>query len=752
MIPSRCLVLLALVFGQMSIAAPVGLPALAVPDALGVNIHFTDPRPGEMRMLADGGFKICRMDFTWGGTERKPGEYDFGAYDRLLQSLEPHGIRALFILDYGNRHYDEGKPPHTDEGRRAMAKWAAAAVNHFKGKGVIWEMWNEPNIAQFWKPRPSAGDYAKLAIEVGKAIKSAAPDELYIGPASSTIDLPFLETCFKAGCLQYWDAVSVHPYRQKAPETVTEEYAKLRALIRQHGPAGKAIPILSGEWGFSAEWRNFDADRQGKYLPREFLVNLYNEIPVSIWYDWHDDGPDSKEAEHHFGTVTFPYREGQTPVYEPKPAYLAAGTLAAQLGGYSYNKRLAQQRADDYVLLFSKIGGQPTDVRLAVWTAAKEAHEITLPAMPGAFTITNHTGDKSSTKEATKSGLVITLTDAPQYLVPQKPDAMLRAAALWARVAPETCVKAPGLAELPGAAVPVERGYEPQRARTQLTLGDAAYEQETVVAPANPIHVEPLPVVGDALVFEAQNRTGEPFTGEVRLQRVLGLEPVQWIDQPIQLESGQTAAEVRYAIQRKAPSYQVQFEVWRNRRGDRVHAVVQPTLTRTFRPINVSNPGDLKLTPDGDKAVRSEQSLTAGAAPSPLPGGDLPATLKLDYSFDDGWKFLRVQPAAKVIEGKPRHVAIWVHADNSGQVLKLRFSDAAGQTFQPEGRKIDFKGWRLLAIPMDGTHTTHWGPKDKPGDGEVHYPIQWDTLILIDNPGRQKTAGQLHFAGPTLVE
>jgi hypothetical protein len=46
------------------------LPWPTVPDALGVNIHFTDPEPGEMKMLAQGGFRWVRMDLAWAGTER----------------------------------------------------------------------------------------------------------------------------------------------------------------------------------------------------------------------------------------------------------------------------------------------------------------------------------------------------------------------------------------------------------------------------------------------------------------------------------------------------------------------------------------------------------------------------------------------------------------------------------------------------------------------------------------------------------
>ncbi len=119
-----------------------------------MNIHFTDPRPGEMEMIAAAGFKWIRNDLAWGGTEREKGKYDFSAYDRLIAALEKHGMHAVFILDYGNRLYDGGQPPRSEEARAAFGRWAVAAVTHFKGKGCLWEMWNEPNIAQFWKPKP----------------------------------------------------------------------------------------------------------------------------------------------------------------------------------------------------------------------------------------------------------------------------------------------------------------------------------------------------------------------------------------------------------------------------------------------------------------------------------------------------------------------------------------------------------------------------------------------------------------------
>jgi len=315
------------------------LPEPGTLDGLGVNIHFTEPQPGELEMIRAAGFRWVRMDFSWQGTEPEQGRYDFAKYGSLLAALEKAGLRAYFILDYGHPKFaDAGdKRPFTSragtqEFRDAFAKWAVAAVGHFKGRGIVWELWNEPNIAGFWKPKPDVQQYIALAKTVAAALEKAGlrgrsrtfptgtkretAGECLVGPATSLVDLPFLDACFAAGLLEVFDAISVHPYRQGAPESVAEEYRALRLLIRRHcgsdSPSADAlplgtydpsrpnparrIPILSGEWGWSAAWPSLGKDEaareatQAKYLPRMFLTNVANDIPLSIWYDWRDDG------------------------------------------------------------------------------------------------------------------------------------------------------------------------------------------------------------------------------------------------------------------------------------------------------------------------------------------------------------------------------------------------------------------------------------------------------------------------------
>lgn len=391
------------------------LPKSVVPEGLGVNIHFTDAKAGELEMLARGGFRYVRMDFSWESTEGDKSTYDFKAYDRLLGDLDKHHLRAVLILDYANRHYDQGLSPSSDEGRAAFARWAASAVKHFQGRNVLWEIYNEPNI-DFWKPKPDVKQYVKLALAVGKAIKAEAADETYIGPATSGIDFTFLEECFRAGLLEYWAAVSVHPYREDGPETAVADYAKLRTLIDQYAPKGNKIPILSGEWGYSSARQDPEGTRQGKLLARQWLTNLMCDVPLSIWYDWHDDGEDKTEAEHHFGTVRFAYETSHDPVYQPKPAYLAAQTFTKSFEGFRFQNRLTTENKEDYVLAFIK--GDET--RWAAWTTAAAPHSIRIPLAAGRYRVVGHLGNDLSTVVADGEGLSVMLEDSPRYLMLEK--------------------------------------------------------------------------------------------------------------------------------------------------------------------------------------------------------------------------------------------------------------------------------------------------------------------------------------------
>jgi hypothetical protein len=699
---ARLLVLALLTSSNLARAAAPITPPTTLPSGLGVNIHFTHPRPGEMEMLAAGGFTLVRMDFSWARTERKQGIYDFKDYDNLLAALDAHRVRAILILDYNNPLYDDNLSPHTAAGRAAFAKWAAAGAAHFKGRGVTWEMWNEPNISQFWHPKANVDGYIQLALEVGRAMRAAAPGEPLIGPACSTMDFPFLEACFKGGLLEYFSAVSVHPYRQRPPETVAEDYARLRQLIARYAPHGKSIPIYSGEWGYSAAWSGYDADKQGAMLPRQWLTNLANDVPVSIWYDWHDDGPDPNEPEHHFGTVRYDYRKGESPVYEPKPAYLAAKELTTHLAGFTYNKRLWLERNPrdardaDHVLLFAK----GDDARIAAWTTAPGARVISIPGVLD----------------------TLRLTGTVQYHTPAASDA-LRKLLAWERAPLERFVRAPATV----AGRTVQRGDDATSIDVVSPISSAIGQRSRIVV-INPLRASLRPR-GTKVEIVIDNPSGEPFSGTARFAGRGG--GGSGGGQRINLASGQTAAAL---VLDGADDASVELV-------DDDGQVVLRTPRQRFVPIPL-DADQVDVRPDGDRNVASTQSIAPG---------ERAGELKLTYAFDAGWKFARVVPrerARAAIAGKPSLLGMWVTGDGSGNVLRTRFTDATGQTFQPEGHKVTWTDRRYLTFPIDGTGASHWGGAT---DGVVHYPVRLDTLVLIDSAAGAGTSGALTISDPCLV-
>jgi hypothetical protein len=200
------------------------------------------------------------------------------------------------------------------------------------------------------------------------AIRTADPSATVIGPAQSKIGVPFLTNCFdygnvnpgQKGLLDLVDAVSVHPYVKGSPENVISRYSVLTDLIQQYHPSG-AVPVVSSESGYNTA-DGISDQTQGDYLARMFLVNLSQGIPLSIWFDWKDNGT----STDHFGVVDA--NDGI------KPAYTEMQLLSTALAGESFFAKLASA-SEDWLLVFKAPGAQET---LAAWTTGS-AHYINDP-------------------------------------------------------------------------------------------------------------------------------------------------------------------------------------------------------------------------------------------------------------------------------------------------------------------------------------------------------------------------------------
>jgi hypothetical protein len=265
--------------------------------------------PNEMLQVS-AAFRIGRIDVNWDVIESTKGVYaNWSRWDQLFAAMEKEQVQLYAILDVnnwpGNKIYDKGAPPHSDEAVSAFVKWALTAMKRYHQQGAVWELWNEPNgpTCAF-----NATQYSRLANALGAAVRGDAEltdTVVLVGPASSGIDIPWIESVLVTGVLEYWDAVSVHPYRVGAPETVLSEYDGLRKLIDSYTPISRLLPdgsnpiqIVCGEWGYPAGTPTpaephcggincgLDMITQASYLARQWLLNALVRILASTLSDF----------------------------------------------------------------------------------------------------------------------------------------------------------------------------------------------------------------------------------------------------------------------------------------------------------------------------------------------------------------------------------------------------------------------------------------------------------------------------------
>lgn len=353
------------------------LPQSVVPLGFGVATHFRNsPGLSEIKLMKGAGISIARTCLEWSNVEKEKGVFDFDPYLSLVDQLNAAGIQPLIILAYGNRLYDQSLPPfhdgiNTESSRMAFARYAAAAAMAFRDKNVLWEIWNEPNLKNYWRPEPSPSEYVDMTILAANAIKSVDKNASVFAISLSGFTkkaFSYLEGCLKLNILDFVDGISIHPYRRKNPETVLTDYDKLNSLLVKYNQSKKDIKVICSEWGYSSNVE-VDIQSQGDYAVRMYLLNLSSGIPVTIWYDWRDDGYNLNNRQDNFGLFT--KQDG------PKPSYFTLKKMNSELNGFRLVRRQQSTNSDDWVLLFEN----ETQKKLVFWTTGAP-HQIKVSLTP----------------------------------------------------------------------------------------------------------------------------------------------------------------------------------------------------------------------------------------------------------------------------------------------------------------------------------------------------------------------------------
>jgi polysaccharide biosynthesis protein PslG len=515
--------LVSLVLGNST--AQAQLPSGPFPSGLGVNDHNIEETLPVLQQMYSIGIRYLRIDLTWSTIEKTKGVYTFSSFDPLVANATQAGIKMLFILDYTNPLYDGGYSPDDLTGINAFAAYAVAAVAHYQGKGVIWEIYNEPT--EFWSTNgvtythwtdasAIAPLYYNLASATATAIKNAYPNETVVGPADASFDsllqpngqnsYTFVQTLLQDGLGDQLNAVSVHPYRTTNPESAQTDYAWLQGQIGTYTATDPAI--ITSEWGYSSCYYNSNTEcasggtltyteaevQKANYIVRAILTDVSSPTPnpLHIIYDWMDDGTDQGNSEDNYGLVE--NYNPTSPTITPLPAYYAVDTMTTQLTGYNFVKQISTGNNTDYVLEFSNGASN----RYACWNSSGETNSVNIPVGSNmAVTVTSYNGNSSGTVTSVTttsgaSGYSCVEQAYPQYI------ALLAASKTTVTSSPSGSSAAGDSVTL-AAAISSQNGSATPTGSVQFTVGSTGLGSAQLSSGVATLAVTTLPVGVDTV-------------------------------------------------------------------------------------------------------------------------------------------------------------------------------------------------------------------------------------------------------------
>lgn len=328
------------------------LTRLAGEPGVGVNFHGTwsnysqSVRSVILGDFASAGVQWVRIDLGWASFEPSgPGQIEPGytaQADAAINDARARGLKVLATLwstpGWANGGRGNSTPPDNPADYARIAQWVAT---RYQGRVAAWEVWNEPNIDDFWVGH-DPGSYAGLVRAAYPAIKSGDPNALVVAAATSFNDTAYLTALYDRGIGGSFDVLATHPYQGQsdaAPETPDDgtqytlaHVSAVHQLMAQRGDAAK--PIWFTEFGWSSHanpagtptWqRGVTEAQQGDYYIRtlRWIATNAPYVTNTFWYN---------DLDTQMGGLQYDNYGLLRTDLSPKPAYTA---LKGYLTGFT---------------------------------------------------------------------------------------------------------------------------------------------------------------------------------------------------------------------------------------------------------------------------------------------------------------------------------------------------------------------------------------------------------------------------------
>ncbi len=279
------------------------------------HLSFSDPgrMEQEFQIMAQTGIKWLRTEFAWADMEWIQGAWTFDAWDRIVNKAQQYGIKILGILMSSPPWANGGNwwnYPPTD--MNAWRNYVSVVTSRYSGKVAAWEIWNEPNIPQFWAPWPDVTNYTNLLKASSTVIRTTDPGATIVMAGMAGFGADFMDAAFKQGAADYIDAIAYHPYPQTMsqnnpnPQESTSRYLLevLKGGLAQYTSRPIQIWITEIGWTTSSpQPPGVDPDTQANYMLRGLTNYADTDVDKVFYFSLEDPQPSQASEDNEYGLM-----------------------------------------------------------------------------------------------------------------------------------------------------------------------------------------------------------------------------------------------------------------------------------------------------------------------------------------------------------------------------------------------------------------------------------------------------------------
>jgi hypothetical protein len=329
---------------------PAGASAQAVPkDFFGMMINGPLDSPKTDLMAEEGVMKAAgvqsqRVPFNWDRIQAdRDAPPDWSDVDRKVLVAAANGMSVLGLVigspDWASTHPGTPLSPPKDPNdfgafmRLLIARYGPFGAFWTEHPEVpatpirAWQVWNEPNLSDYFSVQPFAKPYVRLLRAARNAIKAADPGATVVMAGLANFSWKDLEKLYKAHVKGLFDVAAVHPF-SGFPRDSVKIVTYNRRVMNSHGDKRKPIWLTELTWtsakGKTKNVHNWETTESGqaKRLTKGYELYVKNRRRLRIqriyWYTW--AGYDSPPNSFDYSGLRHSTPDG---VFSDKPALAA---------------------------------------------------------------------------------------------------------------------------------------------------------------------------------------------------------------------------------------------------------------------------------------------------------------------------------------------------------------------------------------------------------------------------------------------